>query len=67
MFLAEKMRVRSHRAADPPLSASCIIERLLYPLVNEGFKILEEGVAREPSDIDIIYIYGYGWPAWRGE
>ena len=43
-----------------------IIERVLFPLVNEGFKILEEGIARSPSDIDVIYLYGYGWPAWRG-
>ena len=43
-----------------------IIERVLFPLVNEGFKILEEGIARSPSDIDVIYVYGYGWPAWRG-
>ena len=43
-----------------------IVERVLFPLVNEGFKILEEGFARRPSDIDVIYVYGYGWPAWRG-
>lgn len=43
-----------------------IVERVLFPLVNEGFKILEEGIARQPSDIDTIYIYGYGWPSWRG-
>ncbi len=43
-----------------------IIERVLFPLVNEGFKILEEGIASSPSDIDVIYLYGYGWPSWRG-
>ena len=43
-----------------------IIERVLFPLVNEGFKCLEEGIARRPSDIDVIYLYGYGFPAWRG-
>eukprot|EP00578_Thalassiosira_sp_NH16_P010626 CAMPEP_0181114232 /NCGR_PEP_ID=MMETSP1071-20121207/20767_1 /TAXON_ID=35127 /ORGANISM="Thalassiosira sp., Strain NH16" /LENGTH=761 /DNA_ID=CAMNT_0023198315 /DNA_START=63 /DNA_END=2344 /DNA_ORIENTATION=+ len=43
-----------------------IVHRVLFPLVNEGFKILEEGIASDPSDIDIIYLYGYGWPAWRG-
>jgi len=48
------------------LSEEEIIHRLLFPLVNEGFKILEEGIADDPSDIDIIYLYGYGWPAWRG-
>ena len=43
-----------------------IIERDLFPLVNEGFKILDEGISRSPSDIDVIYLYGYGWQAWRG-
>ncbi len=44
-----------------------LVHRVLFPLVNEGFKILEEGIASDPSDIDIIYLYGYGWPAWRGK
>ena len=35
-----------------------ICERLFFPLVNEGFKILEEGMAQRPSDIDIVYVYG---------
>ncbi|KAL7529192.1 hypothetical protein ACHAXR_002839 [Thalassiosira sp. AJA248-18] len=48
------------------LSEDEIVHRVLFPLVNEGFKILEEGIASDPSDIDIIYLYGYGWPAWRG-
>ncbi len=43
-----------------------IVERCLYALINEGAKILEEGIALRPGDIDIIYIYGYGFPAWRG-
>ncbi|XP_043931819.1 peroxisomal bifunctional enzyme isoform X1 [Protopterus annectens] len=43
-----------------------IIERCLYPLINEGFKILEEDIAAGPEDIDIIYIYGYGWPKHTG-
>jgi 3-hydroxyacyl-CoA dehydrogenase len=43
-----------------------IRKRCLYALVNEGAKILEEGIALRPGDIDIIYIYGYGFPAWRG-
>jgi 3-hydroxyacyl-CoA dehydrogenase/enoyl-CoA hydratase/carnithine racemase len=50
----------------PRLSDKEIVERVLYPLINEGFKCLEEGIARCPSDIDVIYLYGYGWPAWRG-
>ncbi|HET9488877.1 MAG TPA: 3-hydroxyacyl-CoA dehydrogenase NAD-binding domain-containing protein [Methylomirabilota bacterium] len=43
-----------------------ILERLLYPMVNEGAKILEEGIAIRASDIDVIWIYGYGWPVYRG-
>jgi len=43
-----------------------ILERLLFPLINEGFHVLEEGIALRSSDIDIIYCYGYGWPRWRG-
>ncbi len=43
-----------------------IIERLLYPMVSEGAKILDEGIAQRPSDIDVVWVYGYGFPAWRG-
>ena len=43
-----------------------ILERCLYPMINEGFKILEEGKAIRASDIDIVWINGYGWPAYRG-
>jgi 3-hydroxyacyl-CoA dehydrogenase len=43
-----------------------ILERLLYPMINEGAKILEEGIAQRASDIDIVWVNGYGWPAYRG-
>jgi 3-hydroxyacyl-CoA dehydrogenase len=43
-----------------------IIERTVYALINEGARILEEGIALRAGDIDIVYIYGYGFPAWRG-
>ena len=43
-----------------------ILERLLYPMVNEGARILEEKIAIRASDIDVIWIYGYGWPVYRG-
>lgn len=43
-----------------------IRERLIYPMINEGAKILEEGIAQRASDIDIVWLYGYGWPAWTG-
>ena len=43
-----------------------IVERALYALINEGARILEEGFAARAVDIDIIYINGYGFPAYRG-
>jgi 3-hydroxyacyl-CoA dehydrogenase len=43
-----------------------IVERTLYPMVNEGYKILEEGKAQRASDIDVVWVYGYGWPIYRG-
>ncbi len=43
-----------------------ILVRLLYPMINEGARILEEGKAYRASDIDVVWINGYGWPAWRG-
>ncbi len=43
-----------------------ILERCLYPMVNEGAKILAEGMAQRASDIDIVWINGYGWPVYRG-
>jgi 3-hydroxyacyl-CoA dehydrogenase len=43
-----------------------ILQRLLYPMVNEGAKILDEKIAIRASDIDVIWVYGYGWPVYRG-
>ncbi len=43
-----------------------IVDRLIYALVNEGMRVVEEGIAQRPGDIDVVYIYGYGFPAWRG-
>jgi 3-hydroxyacyl-CoA dehydrogenase len=43
-----------------------ILERCVYPMINEGAKILEEGKAIRPSDIDVVWINGYGWPVYRG-
>ena len=48
------------------ISSDEIIERTLYTMVNEGAKILEEGMAQRPSDIDVVWVYGYGWPVYRG-
>ena len=38
----------------------------MYPMINEGARILEEKIAARPSDIDVIWLYGYGWPIYRG-
>jgi 3-hydroxyacyl-CoA dehydrogenase len=43
-----------------------IVDRLLYALVNEGARILEEGIAQRASDIDVVYLMGYGFPVQRG-
>lgn len=43
-----------------------IVERLLFALIDEGARILEEGIAQRASDIDLVYLSGYGFPAWRG-
>ncbi|MBA2771750.1 MAG: 3-hydroxyacyl-CoA dehydrogenase, partial [Sphingomonas sp.] len=59
-FAAEK-RVERREIGDDE-----IIERTLYPMVNEGAKILEEGMAQRASDIDVVWVYGYGWPVYRG-
>ena len=48
------------------IDAREIVDRLLLALVNEGMNILDEGIAQRPGDIDVVYVYGYGFPAWRG-
>jgi 3-hydroxyacyl-CoA dehydrogenase len=50
------------RAIDDPE----IVERLVYALMNEGARLLEEGIAARPGDIDVVYLTGYGFPRWRG-
>jgi 3-hydroxyacyl-CoA dehydrogenase len=49
-----------------PIDRKEIVERLIFPMINEGARILEEGIAQRPGDIDVIWIYGYGFPIWRG-
>jgi 3-hydroxyacyl-CoA dehydrogenase len=48
------------------ISDAEIVERCIYALINEGAKVLEEGIALRASDIDVIYLTGYGFPAYRG-
>ena len=48
------------------LSDEEILNRHLFALINEGMKILEEGIAQRPGDIDVVYVFGYGFPAYKG-
>ena len=57
----KKSGARQHVVTDEE-----IVERTLYPMVNEGALILAEGKAQRASDIDVVWIYGYGWPVYRG-
>jgi 3-hydroxyacyl-CoA dehydrogenase len=59
-FAAEKGITRRN------IDAAEILERLVYPMINEGAKILAEGIAQRASDVDVVWIYGYGWPVYRG-
>ena len=59
-------KAAEHGVQRREISDEEIIQRLVYGLVNEGAKILDEGIAQRSSDIDVVYIYGYGFPAARG-
>ena len=65
LAIIEEFRATSN-LAKREITDQEIIERTLYPMVNEGYKILEEGKAQRASDIDVVWIYGYGWPIYRG-
>jgi 3-hydroxyacyl-CoA dehydrogenase len=58
---AKKQGVERRQVSDEE-----IVERTLYTMVNEGAKILEEGIAQRASDVDVVWVYGYGWPVYRG-
>ncbi|MES2987333.1 MAG: 3-hydroxyacyl-CoA dehydrogenase NAD-binding domain-containing protein [Pseudomonadota bacterium] len=58
--------MRRQIVSRPTIGADAIIQRLLYPVVNESAKILEEGISLRPSDIDVALITGYGWPVQTG-
>jgi 3-hydroxyacyl-CoA dehydrogenase len=57
----DKNNIKTHRFTDEE-----IIERTIYALINEGARILEEGIALRASDIDMVYLTGYGFPVHRG-
>ena len=52
--------------AQREVSREEIFARLLYPMVSEGAQILDEGIAQRAGDIDLVWLNGYGWPAWTG-
>jgi 3-hydroxyacyl-CoA dehydrogenase len=62
--------IEKHRAelgiTPRKISDEEIVQRLVFALVNEGAKILDEGIASKASDIDMVYLTGYGFPLWRG-
>lgn len=62
--------IRDHRSTmgttERQVSDQEVVERTLYAMVNEGYRILEEGIAAGPADIDVVYVYGYGFPRYRG-
>lgn len=58
---AERLGIEQREVSDEEIIVRCI-----YPLINEGAEILAEGVAAKSSDIDVIYVYGYGFPVYRG-
>ena len=63
--IIEDFRSRSNQARHD-FTDEDIIAATIYPMVNEGAKILDEGMAQRASDVDVVWIYGYGWPVYRG-
>ena len=63
--IIENVRQRKERVARR-FEPQEIVERYMLAMINEGAKILEEGIAQRPSDIDVTQIFGYGHPRWRG-
>jgi len=67
--IVEDIIVKASKAAGidrRDISDDEILKRCIYPMINEGSKILEEDIATRASDIDVIWVYGYGWPIYRG-
>ncbi len=58
---AEKLQIRRRK-----IGRDEILDRLLLPMLNEAARILEEGIAIRPGDIDVVWLNGYGWPGYRG-
>jgi 3-hydroxyacyl-CoA dehydrogenase len=63
IILAESARKGISRRAIP---AQEIQDRILYAMINEGARIVDEGIAARPLDVDMVKVFGYGFPRWRG-
>jgi 3-hydroxyacyl-CoA dehydrogenase len=57
---------REHRITRRTLSDTEILERCLYAMINEGARLLAEGIVPRPQEIDVIWVHGFGFPAYRG-
>ena len=57
---------RREGKAQRAVSREEIFSRLLYPMVREGAQIIDEGIAQRAGDVDLVWLNGYGWPAWTG-
>ena len=55
-----------HGVTRRPIGKDEIVERLLFPVINEGARVLDERMAARPGDIDVIWVFGYAFPSWRG-
>lgn len=64
--LIEAFRAKTGSTEAGTLSEAEILARLLGPMLEETGKIIDEGIVLRPSDIDVIWVHGFGWPAWRG-
>jgi len=64
--LIKEFAKKQGKVARTDITDEEIIERCIYPMINEGAKILEEGMAIRASDIDVVWVNGYGWPIYRG-
>ena len=63
--IIKKVSEASHITRES-ISEEDMLKRMIYAMINEAAKILEEGIALRPSDIDVVWVYGYGWPVYRG-
>jgi 3-hydroxyacyl-CoA dehydrogenase len=57
---------RDQQLAQRDFSDAEVLDRLLWPMVDEGAQLLDEGIALRESDIDVVWLNGFGWPAWTG-